>query len=124
SSFEFEHVLVNAGGDLRARGRAEDGPWLAGVQDPFHPERDLTVLPVQDAAVATSSAVRRRWQMGAGQRHHLIDPRTGTSAASDVAAATVVAPDAVRADVLAKVALIAGRDAGLRFVEAHGAGCL
>lgn len=116
--------FVNAGGDLLARGMAEDGPWLAGVEDPFHPQRNLAVLTLADAAVATSSIVRRRWVRGGVVRHHLIDPRTGTSAETDLAAATIVARTATEADVLAKTAVILGRTAGRAHVEARGAGCL
>ena len=99
-------------------------PWLVGVQDPFEPGEDLALIAPRNAGVATSSIVRRRWQRGGVERHHLIDPRTGTSAETDVAAATVVASDATGADVLAKVAVILGRSAGRAFVEAHGATCL
>lgn len=116
--------LINAGGDLFAGGESDDGPWLAGVQDPFRPSRDLATIAVRDAAVATSSIVRRRWTRGGVARHHLIDPRTGTSAETDLAAATVVAASAALADVLAKTAVILGREAGQRHVEARGAACL
>jgi thiamine biosynthesis lipoprotein len=99
-------------------------PWLVGVQNPFDPGADLALIAPRDCGVATSSIVRRRWQRGGVERHHLIDPRTGTSAETDLAAVTVVAPTAACADVLAKVALILGHRAGRAFVEARGASCL
>ncbi|MHB8576363.1 MAG: FAD:protein FMN transferase [Dehalococcoidia bacterium] len=120
----FGSFIVNAGGDMVAQGVADDGPWLAGVQDPFWPDRDLCVLAVRDAAIATSSAVRRRWSIGATERHHLIDPRTGTSAESNLAAVTVIAADATTADALAKVALMLGRERAAAYLEDHHASAL
>ena len=121
----FVNFFVNAGGDLYAGGESECGPWPVGVQDPFNPERDLAVLDAQDAGIATSSIMRRRWQVmdsaGDVERHHLIDPRTGRSAETDLAAVTVVARDAMTADALAKVALILGREHGRAFLAEQGA---
>ncbi len=52
-------------------------------------------------------------------QHHIIDPRTGRPAATDVLAATIIAPNAREAEIAAKVALILGSHAGLEWVEAR-----
>jgi len=76
-----ESWLVNAGGDLRAAGTGPEGEgWLVGVENPLDPEWDVGVLRVTDAAIATSSTHRRRWQTQDGPAHHIIDPRTGRPA--------------------------------------------
>jgi FAD:protein FMN transferase len=106
---------VNAGGDQVSLGLPLGQKfWEVGLEDPFHPEQDLTVLRVGPGAVATSSVIRRRWHapMGSRQMHHLIDPRTGEPARSSWASVTVITQSAAAAEVLAKVLLIAG---------AHGA---
>lgn len=120
----LDNALVNAGGDLRATGAFAGGDWLAGVQNPFAPERDIATVAVREAALATSSVLRRRWRRDGVEHHHLIDPRSGASAETDLVAASVVAPTAAEADVLAKVALLLGRAAGRAFVERQGATCL
>lgn len=121
----FVNFFVNAGGDLYAGGESECGAWPVGVQDPFNPERDIAVLDVRDAGIATSSIMRRRWQVmdaaSGVEHHHLIDPRTGTSAETDLAAVTVVACDTATADILAKVALILGRKHGRAYLTGQGA---
>jgi thiamine biosynthesis lipoprotein len=108
--------MVNAGGDLRAWGDDPDrGPgagWLVAVDDPLEPGKDVTWLRVKDRAVATSSVVTRRWAGG----HHLIDPRTGRPADTDLLSATVLSPTAAQAEVAAKVALILGRERGLAWL--------
>jgi thiamine biosynthesis lipoprotein len=94
--------LVNAGGDLAARGRA----WPVGVETP---EGTIT-LELEDGAMATSGRDRRRWTTRDGEAHHLIDPATGAPADSDLLRVTVVASTAVEAEVLAKALFLAGAE--------------
>ncbi|HVH58479.1 MAG TPA: FAD:protein FMN transferase, partial [Vicinamibacterales bacterium] len=56
--------------------------------------------------------------------HHVIDSRTGTSADSDLYAVTVHAPDAITADVAAKVVLVLGTGAGTAYVLKRGLSAL
>ena len=63
--------------------------------------------------MAASSRLRRRWTTGAGPAHHLIDPATGAPSTSALVAVTVLAADAVWAEVFAKAALLAGDAAGI-----------
>jgi thiamine biosynthesis lipoprotein len=75
----------------------------------------------QGCGVATSATDRRRWMQGDQVRHHIIDPRTGLPAESDVVSATVVAPTAVEAEAAAKSILIRGSLDGLDWLEANPA---
>ena len=56
--------------------------------------------------MATSGIDRRRWTRGGEERHHLIDPSTGLPAEAAYRRVTVVAPDAVEAEVLAKAVFL------------------
>lgn len=110
--------LVNGGGDVYVAGRPPaEAAWLVGVADPFRPEQDLFVLTAEDRGVATSSSLRRRWQLGDATLHHLIDPRTGRPSASDAVQVTAVAPSTVLADYHAKVALLLGVEDGREYLE-------
>ena len=96
--------LVNAGGDIAVRG----GAWPIAVETS---EGSLT-LELSSGALATSGRDRRRWRRGGRELHHLIDPGTGAPADGDLVRATVVAPDAVTAEVWAKALFLAGGEAG------------
>ncbi len=114
-------VLMNCGGDIAMSGALLDGsPWEIGVFKPF--DRSSGYLGMmyfrQRCGVATSATDRRRWMQGSELRHHIIDPRTGLSAASDIVSATVVAPTAIEAEAAAKSVLIRGSAAGLEWLEA------
>ena len=113
-------VLVDAGGDLRVIGAVGGEAWPIAVQDAFEPERDRTVVRLAQGALATSSIGGRRWRRGRRMLHHLIDPRTGTAAESDLHSVTVRAPSAAMADVAAKVVLVLGSASGSAYLLVRG----
>jgi len=103
--------VVDCGGDVRLGGTHE--------VHVAHPLGGALAArwTLTDTAVATSSVVRRAWRGDDGTpRHHLLDPATGEPVWSGVLAATALAPTALEAETLAKVALLQGTDAAL----AHG----
>jgi thiamine biosynthesis lipoprotein len=101
-------VCVNMGGDVRVSGESPDGNgWGVAVQH-LHQTSPLVVVHVTDGAVATSTTLKRRWTIDGQHRHHLIDPRTGEPADTDLDHVTVVAGSAWAAEVLAKAVLIRG----------------
>lgn len=114
----FDSWLINAGGDLLARGPGPNGEgWVVGVEDPFRQGTDIGVMFVRDTALATSTTMRRRWRTHEGSAHHIIDPRTGEPAETDLASVTVEAPAVAEAEVLAKTVLLMGRARGLAHLE-------
>lgn len=123
-------ALVEAGGDLAtygdgpAREAGETRAWRAAVEDPRDSEQPIAVLDVSDAAVATSSIKLRNWRAGGRDVHHLIDPRTGQSAASGLRSVTVVDDDPAWAEVWTKAAFLQGAADIAGFVEGAGLAAL
>jgi thiamine biosynthesis lipoprotein len=101
-------VLVSIGGDVVTIGTPPDsGGWRVSLRDDRTPSRDeidILMLAGKHRAVATSSTLRRRWS----GRHHVIDPRTGLPASSEIVQATVVADSGWRAEAGATLALLRG----------------
>jgi thiamine biosynthesis lipoprotein len=111
--------LVDAGGDLVARGKPQGLPgWRVDVDEPGQADASPPVssILVSDAAVATSGIDYRRWMRGGQPQHHLIDPRTGQPAVTNVLAATVVHSDAALAEAYAKALVILGSAEGLNWI--------
>jgi thiamine biosynthesis lipoprotein len=114
-------AMIDAGGDVVLRGAPPGAAgWIVDIEDPRDATRILGSLFVRDRAVATSAANRRRWRRGTQTMHHLIDPRSGAPARTDVLQATVIAPTAEQADVMAKVAFILGSHAAPHELEGRG----
>lgn len=100
-----ENALVNAGGDLYAIGRSEDGdPWEVGVRDPRDPHRLAATLDVTDRALATSGDYFRYFEYGGRRYHHLIDPATGEPRTAQHHSLTVAAESCMAADAGATAA--------------------
>ena len=99
--------------------KAHEG-WTVEIEDPHDRARTIGTFVVRDQAVATSAANRRRWRRGSHVMHHLIDPRTRAPARTDVAQATVIAPTAELADVMAKVTFLIGSDAAVDELDRRG----
>ncbi|MFJ6987112.1 MULTISPECIES: FAD:protein FMN transferase [unclassified Streptomyces] len=106
-------VSVNGGGDVQLLGvPGPDRPWRVGVADPLRPGGLAAVVSAAGAAelaVATSGTAER----GA----HIVDPRTGRSAVTDLVAVTVVAPSLTWADCWATAAFAMGSREGLDWLE-------
>jgi thiamine biosynthesis lipoprotein len=102
---------VNAGGDMFLIGYPQgQDSWEVGLEDPRDPQVDITLLLLQEGAVATSSVVKRAWKQGNVSRHHLINPRTGEPANTQWLSVTVLAPHAAAAETFAKAFLIADEE--------------
>ena len=112
-------ALVNAGGDIAISGPRQGGhPWVIGVSDPFHPDTNFASLLLRYGAVATSGTDYHRWKQGKLWNHHIIDPRSGLPANTDLLTVTVIAPNTVQAEAAAKAVLILGSSAGMDWLEA------
>ncbi|MFC7884021.1 FAD:protein FMN transferase [Streptomyces sp. NPDC057376] len=106
-------VSVNGGGDAQLLGTPGAGrPWRVGVSDPLRPGGLAAVVSAAGAdelAVATSGTAER----GA----HIVDPRTGRPAVTDLVSVTVVAARLTWADCWATAAFAMGTREGLRWLE-------
>lgn len=117
-------ALVDAGGDLAA-GAAPTGfpgwpvalspPWGDGVVAP----ENLATFWLAEGAMATSGIDYRSWAHNGTVAHHLINPRTGQPAQTDLLTATVLAPEAAVAEAWATATLIAGADVGMELLLAR-----
>jgi thiamine biosynthesis lipoprotein len=118
----YGSALVDAGGDIAISGAQRDGQlWPVAIDDPRRPGSSLGLLSLGNSGVATSGQDYRRWQQGVVWKHHIIDPRTGEPAVTDVLSATIIAPTVMEAETAAKTVLIMGSQAGLGWLEARPA---
>lgn len=89
-------ILVDGGGDIRVLG----GEWPIGVGENHS-------VTLKSGAIATSSTKRRHWTSVQGLKlHHILDPRTGLPADTNVDTVTVIAADAMTADALATAGVV------------------
>ncbi|MEV0637291.1 FAD:protein FMN transferase [Streptomyces sp. NPDC050619] len=106
-------VSLNGGGDVQLLGvPGPERPWRVGVSDPLRPGGLAAVVSAAGAdelAVATSGTAERGT--------HIVDPRTGRSAVTDLVAVTVISPHLTWADCWATAAFAMGSRQGLAWLE-------
>ncbi|WZO97521.1 DUF2271 domain-containing protein [Isosphaeraceae bacterium EP7] len=117
-------LLLNVGGDLRARGNET---WRIGVASPSQDSETsapLCLIEINDVAVATSGRSQRGFTVGGRRESHILDPRTGLPARS-IDGATVIAPRSIDADALATACNVLDPAASIKLAESiPGVECL
>ncbi len=123
-------ALVDADGDLAVRVAAGD-TWQIAVGDPRDPGLALAIVELPGRGLhgegsgrfglATSGTSVHRWGSPGSRRHHLIDPRTGRPAVTDIVQATVLARSARTAEALAKAVVVLGAAGGVDLLTRSGA---
>jgi thiamine biosynthesis lipoprotein len=96
--------LVNAGGDLRAFGPFD---WPIGIRDVVRPAADACIVPLRNAAIATSAGYFTRRKRAGRVVTALVDGRTRQPHDASLSA-SVIAPTALVADAMTKVVLALG----------------
>ncbi|NPD31628.1 FAD:protein FMN transferase [Eggerthellaceae bacterium zg-1084] len=117
------HSLVNLGGNVAARGSKPDGaPWRVGLRRPepsmsLGAQAHFAVVELAEGSVVTSGVYERAFQLNGRTYHHILDPRTGFPAETDVLSATVVSKRSIDGDGFTTALVIMGADDALAFVE-------
>ena len=105
-------VLVGLGGDIAVAGSPPAGGWPVRVTDDH---RDLDgagpTIALRSGGLATSSTTVRRWLVEGGERHHIVDPRSGASAAEVWRTASVAAATCADANAGSTAAIVLGEAA-------------
>jgi thiamine biosynthesis lipoprotein len=110
--------LVNAGGDLRCFGEEHKGAGGWQIEVLNQVTGGTAWSGTMTGALATSTTVKRRWASGTSIAHHLIDPRTGRPAETDIAQVSCWAESTRQAEVWAKAILIGGEEVRLKSTAA------
>jgi FAD:protein FMN transferase len=119
-----DRVVVNIGGDLLHRGT---GHLRVGIEDPRRPYDNvppLATVSIANQGVATSGLARRGFTIGDRWFSHVLDPRNGQPV-DHILSASVIAPNAVSADVIATVLSVLPAEHGRAFADGlDNVGCL
>lgn len=107
-ALDVEHYLIDAGGEVRTRGRNLEGqPWQVAIEQPVAgPRRPRYVVPLSDLAIATSGDYRIFFERGGRRYSHEIDPATGRPISNRLTSVSVVAASGALADALGKLIVL------------------
>ncbi len=113
--------LVEIGGEIVAHGVNPRGKqWQIQIDAPTsdaETHEAMIIIPISNAAVATSGNYRN-YRIADGKRiGHTLDPRTGRPAESATLSATIVAPDCATADALATACMVMDAENAIKIIE-------
>lgn len=105
-------ALVDAGGDVYALGKKGKSCWRVGIRNP-RGEDLLGYVEVADQAVMGSGDYERFFMKDGRRYHHIFDPKTGYPT-QGVEGVTLLFPDPVKGQILAKIPFVLGIEDGLK----------
>lgn len=104
----FKNFYVDAGGDIQAQGKNNDGEnWRVGVRNPFNERQIVKVIALENGSCATSGNYLRG--------NHIYNPKS-SSPVEEIVSLTVVGDNIVDADRFATAAFAMGK-VGIVFIE-------
>lgn len=113
--------VLNLGGNVLVGGGRPaplgGGPWRIGIVNPLDPAHHRAIVDVADGSVVTSGVHERRFTRGGTTYHHILDPKTGMPASTDLVSATVVSRRSIDGDGFSTALLMMGSERALAFAE-------
>lgn len=112
-------ALINLGGNVLAVGSKPDGSsFVIGIQDPDKGRGEyLLSLEINDEAVVSSGDYERYFEYEGKKYHHILNPKTGFPADTNIKQVTIVTQNSQMADGLSTSVLLLGVQDGIRLVE-------
>jgi len=112
---------ISLGGDIICSGYDIDNQdWSVNIASATDETKSVGTVKNSKGkvlAIATSGTTKRRGTLNGREWHHIIDPRTGRPAESDILTCTVTASSGVKADIYAKCILIEGSALSHKYIE-------
>jgi thiamine biosynthesis lipoprotein len=117
----IDYYLVEIGGELRARGyNARGSVWRVGIERPAAMGTLQRVVRLGGQGLATSGDYRIFFERDGARYSHILDARDGRPVDHGLASVTVIAPTAMRADVLSTALMVLGPTAGMELARRDG----
>ncbi|MCL2485969.1 MAG: FAD:protein FMN transferase [Oscillospiraceae bacterium] len=103
-------AVIDLGGDILTVGRKNNGePWVIAISDPGG-DGYARLVEVGEKAVVTSGLYERFFEIDGVRYHHILDPRTGMPADTDLMSVTIISDSAAEGDALATVCVLLGSE--------------
>ena len=120
---EVSGAVISVGGSILTYGsKPEGGDWQIAVTDPLDPSGSVGILTLGGGyCVSTSGDYEVYVEVDGVRYHHILDPRTGAPARSDVAGVTIVTKDGFLSDALSTACFVLGQESGQKLLEKYEA---
>lgn len=105
-------AMLSLGGNVYVLGESFRGDdWNVGVQDPNGTANDVIAsIPARDKSLVTSGLYERSFTIEDVLYYHILDPRTGYPAKTDLASASIVSDSSTDGDAYSTTLFLMGHD--------------
>lgn len=114
-------AVIAVGGSVGVYGEKSSGKlWSIAVRDP-NSDGTLGAVTLSSGFVSTSGSYEKCFEQDGVLYHHLLDPKTGYPAESELVSVTVSADSGVLSDALSTACFVLGKEDGMKLLEEFGA---
>lgn len=115
-------ALLSIGGNIYAHGTKPDGSkFRIGFNDPYREDSQyIASFEMQDQVIAMSGGYERFFEKDGKRYIHIIDPRTGFPAESDIVSVGAICDSGAEADFWSTTLFLWGRDKTLEHMKQGG----
>lgn len=119
-------AVISLGGSILTYGsKPDDSPWRVGIVNPFDTSDSIGILTLEGQwCISTSGDYERYVDLDGVRYHHILDPKTGAPAVSEVRGVTILMRDGLLDDGLSTACFILGPEKGMALTEQYGAEAL
>lgn len=114
-----ESAMLSLGGNVYVLGESFRGDdWNVGVQDPNGATDDVIAsVPAQNKSVVTSGLYERSFTQNGVLYYHILDPKTGYPAQTDLASASIMSEASTDGDAYSTILFLLGHDRAIEFLN-------
>ncbi len=114
-------ALISLGGNIVLCGsKNEKEKWMVGIRNPLDDEKLACSFKCDgNKSVVTSGSYERYFEYGGKKYHHIIDPKTGYPAESDLLSVTVIGENGTFCDAYSTALFVMGKEKSVAFAKEH-----
>lgn len=115
----IESGIINLGGNIKVLGKKEkDNLWEIGIYEPQkHSNNIVCTIKAEDKSIVTSGAYERGFICNDKYYHHILNPKNGYPAESDLKSITIISNSSVDGDGLATPLFMMGKYKAYEFMK-------
>lgn len=119
-------AVISVGGSVLLYGKnptSDNGLWSIGIRNPFGAADDYAaILKLGEACVSTSGDYEKVLEADGKKYHHILNPKTGYPADSNITGVTVISKSGILSDALSTACFILGySDESLALLDTYDA---
>ena len=117
---DVNSALINLGGMIATVGESskkDKDHWTIGVEHPKGDASYFFTFDVTQPFVSTTGAYQRFFEKDSEIYHHILDPKTGYPAKSDISSVSVISDSGLECDALSTAFYVMGVDETIEYIN-------